>query len=44
MGYLNEWIGDRVKAGLTGAFEVPGKNDDGSRVAEFCAEREPLCW
>ena len=26
---LNGWIRDRVKPGVTGAFGVPGKNDNG---------------
>ena len=39
---LNGWIGDRKKAGITGAFEVPRKNDNGRRMVEFCEERE-LC-
>ena len=29
---LKEWIGDRKKVGITGAFGVPGKNDNGRRV------------
>ena len=29
---LNGWIGDRVRAGITGAFGVPGENDNGRRV------------
>ena len=36
------WIGDRKRAGIIGAFGVPGENDNGRRVVEFCAERE-LC-
>ena len=36
-GYINGWIGDRTRAGITGAFEVPGKNDNGRRV-KFYAE------
>ena len=39
VGRLNVWIGDRTIAGITGAFGVPGENDDGRRVVEFCAER-----
>ena len=39
LGYLNGWIRDRAKAGVTGAFGVPGKNDNGRRPVEFCAER-----
>ena len=36
---LNEWIGDRVRTGITGAFGVPGENANGRRVVEFCGER-----
>ena len=36
---LNGWIGDKTSAGITGAFGVPGENDNGRRVVEFCAER-----
>ena len=39
MGEVNGWIGDRTIAGITGAFGVPGENDNGRRVVEFCAER-----
>ena len=39
LGDLNGWIRDRTRAGITGAFEVPGENDNGRRVVEFCAER-----
>ena len=42
MGYINGWIGDRTRARITGAFGVPGENDKGRRVVEFCEERE-LC-
>ena len=38
-GDLNGWIGDRTRAGITGAFGVPGENDNGRRVVEFCAEK-----
>ena len=37
-----DWRGDRVRAGITGAFGVPGENDNGRRVEEFCAEKR-LC-
>ena len=33
------WIGDRMRAGRTGAFGVPEYNDNGRRVVEFYAER-----
>ena len=39
LGGLNGWIGDRKKASLTGAFGVPGENDNGRRVVEFCKDR-----
>ena len=35
LGDLNRWIGDR---GITGAFGVPGENENGRKVVEFCAE------
>ena len=39
LGDLNGWIGDRSRAGITGAFRVPGENDNSRRVVEFCEER-----
>ena len=36
---LNRWIGNRTRTGITGAFRVPGENDNGREVVEFCAER-----
>ena len=39
LGYLNRWIGDRTRTVITGALGVPGENDKGRRVVEFCAER-----
>ena len=38
LGDLNGW----VRVGTTNAFGIPGENDNGRRVVEFCAERE-LC-
>ena len=35
MGELNGWIRD----GINDAFGVPGENDNGKGVPEFCAER-----
>ena len=35
----NGWIGERVRAGITGALGVPVENDNGRRVVESCAER-----
>ena len=37
--YLNGWIGESSTTGITGAFGVPGENDNGRRVVEFCTER-----
>ena len=39
MGDINGWIGDRTRAGITDAFGVPGENDNGRRMVEFCKER-----
>ena len=39
IGNLNGWIGDRVRTGITGAFGIPGDNDNDRRVVEFWAER-----
>ena len=38
LGDLNGWSGDRVTAGITGAFGVPGENKNGSRVVALCPE------
>ena len=38
LGDLNGWIGDRTRAGITGAIGVPGENYKDTRVVEFCAE------
>ena len=32
--YLNRW----TRAGINGCFGVPGENDNGRRVVEFCAK------
>ena len=37
--HSERWIGERTRAGITGAFGVTGENDSGRRVVEFCAER-----
>ena len=39
---LNGWIEDRTRADITGAFVVPGENDNGRRVVEVCLEKR-LC-
>ena len=39
MGDLNGWVGERVRADITGVFEVLGENSNGKRVVDFCAER-----
>ena len=36
---LNGWIGYRVRAGITSAIGVPGKNENRRRVVEYYAER-----
>ena len=33
------WIGDRLRTSINDAFGLPGENDNGRRVMEFCAER-----
>ena len=38
LGDLNGWTGDRMRASITGAFGVPGENNIGRRLVEFCAE------
>ena len=40
--HLNGWIGDMTRAGITGAFGVPGENNIGRRMVEFGEERR-LC-
>ena len=40
LGYLNRWVGERMKEGITGWFGVPGEIDTGRRVIDFPAERE----
>ena len=38
-GRLIQWIVDRVRASIIGAFGVIGENDNNGRgVVEFCAE------
>ena len=39
LGDLNGWMGDRTRAGITGAYGVKRENDNGRRVVEFCAEK-----
>ena len=36
MRYLNGWVGDRVMVGISDAFGVLGKNDNGRRVKGCC--------
>ena len=38
---LIRWIGDRMRAGITGAFGVTGENDNDRKVVEFYAEKGP---
>ena len=42
LGELNGWIGDRTKAGITGASGVPGENANGRGVVEFFAAERGL--
>ena len=35
LGDLNGWIRDRMRAGITGAFRIPGENNSGRRVVVF---------
>ena len=39
LGDLNGWIEDRIRAGITGAFEVSGENNKAGREKELCGER-----
>ena len=39
LGDLNGWIGDRPRDGITGAFGIPGANDNERRVVKFYRER-----
>ena len=39
LGDLNGWIGDRTRDDIPCAFGVPGENDNGRRVMQFCAEK-----
>ena len=32
---LNGWIGNRLRASVTGAFEVPGENDNRRKMVSF---------
>ena len=36
---LNGWIRNKVWAGITGRFCIPGKNDNGRMVIDSCAEK-----
>ena len=38
LGDPNGRIGNRARAGITGAFGVQGENDDGRRLVKFCTE------
>ena len=39
LGDLNGWIGDGTRSDITGAFGVPGENDNGRRMVEFFLEK-----
>ena len=36
LGYLNGWIGDRVRVSITVAFGVPREKDNGRSVEVYC--------
>ena len=40
MGDMNGWVGDVECEGIIGKHGVPGVNDNGERVVDFCAEKE----
>ena len=37
---LYEWVGDRLRVGISGEFRAPGENDNGRRVIDFCARNQ----
>ena len=39
LGDRNGWVRDSLRVGINGGFGVPGENDIGSRVIDFCTER-----
>ena len=36
LGDLNGWFGGRARSGITCVFGVPGENENGIGVVEFC--------
>ena len=36
LGHINGWVGDRTRAGITGAFGFPEDNDNSRKLVEFC--------
>ena len=36
---LNGWVGGRLRVGITDGFRVPGENDNGRRLNDFCVEK-----
>ena len=36
LGNLSRWIEDRTRASITGAFRVPGENDNGKSNGVGC--------
>ena len=42
LGDLKRWIGDRTKAGITGAFGIPGENDNDRSGGVLC--RKGTVW
>ena len=41
-GFLNGWVGDRVKEEIFGVFKAQVENENGKKVVDFRAERR-LC-
>ena len=37
LGDLKRWAGDMARADITDVFGVPGENDNGRKVVDFCA-------
>ena len=44
MGDLNGWGGDVECEGITGKHGVPGVNENGQKVVDFCAEVERVLY
>ena len=40
LGDLNGWTDDQKRVGITGGFGVAGENENGSKVIDFCRNRD----